>query len=84
MSAATEVRPVLDNSNAGQKRARSARRRKDTLLAYGFLAPQLVGLVVFMIGPLIFAVILAFSNWDGFGTRSFAGFANFTWVFTDP
>jgi multiple sugar transport system permease protein len=84
VSAATEVRPVLDNSNAGQKRARSARRRKDTLLAYGFLAPQLVGLVVFMIGPLIFAVILAFSNWDGFGTRSFAGFANFAWVFTDP
>ena len=37
-----------------------------------------------MLGPLIFALILAFSNWDGFGTRSFVGFANFQWVFTDP
>ncbi len=53
-------------------------------MAYAFLAPQLVGLVVFMVGPLVFAFILAFSNWDGFGTRSFAGMSNFAWVFTDP
>lgn len=37
-----------------------------------------------MLFPLGFAVVLAFSNWDGFGTRSFAGFSNFAWVFTDP
>jgi len=61
-----------------------AARRRESLTALGFLAPQLVGLAVFMLGPLIFALILAFSNWDGFGTRSFAGFANFQWVFTDP
>lgn len=61
-----------------------AARRKESLTALVFLTPQLVGLVVFMLGPLIFALILAFSNWDGFGTRSFAGFANFQWVFTDP
>ena len=83
-TSATEVRPAVDTSPAGHKRALSSRHRKDTLLAYGFLAPQLVGLVVFMIGPLVFAVVLAFSNWDGFGTRSFAGFSNFAWVFTDP
>ena len=65
-------------------RALRQRHRRDTGTALVFLAPQLVGLVVFMLGPLIFAVILAFSNWDGFGTRSFAGLANFTWVFTDP
>ena len=29
---------------AGHKRALSSRRRKDALLAYGFLAPQLIGL----------------------------------------
>ena len=59
-------------------------RRKDTVTAYLFLGPQLIGLVVFMLGPLFFAVILAFSNWDGFGNRSFAGFDNFRTVFTDP
>lgn len=84
MTTSTEVRPATDSSPAEHKRALSSRHRKDALLAYGFLAPQLIGLAVFMVGPLIFAVVLAFSNWDGFGTRSFAGLANFQWVFTDP
>jgi multiple sugar transport system permease protein len=65
-------------------RALKRRHRKDAGAAYVFLAPQLVGLVAFMLGPLIFAIVLAFSNWDGFGNRSFAGLANFQWVFTDP
>jgi multiple sugar transport system permease protein len=65
-------------------RALKRRHRKDAGTAYVFLAPQLVGLIAFMLGPLIFAIVLAFSNWDGFGTRSFAGLANFQWVFTDP
>ena len=69
---------------AGHKRALSGRHRTEALFGYGFLGPQLIGLLVFMLGPLIFAVVLAFSNWDGFGTRSFAGLANFQWVFTDP
>jgi multiple sugar transport system permease protein len=58
-------------------------RRKEWLSAYLFLAPQLIGLILFMLGPLIFAVVLAFSNWDGFGNRSFAGFDNFVTVFTE-
>jgi multiple sugar transport system permease protein len=41
-------------------------------------------MVVFLLGPLVFAFVLAFANWDGFGTRSFAGMDNFVWVFTDP
>lgn len=84
MATATEARPETDATPAGHKRALGSRHRKDALMGYAFLAPQLIGLAVFMIGPLIFAVVLAFSNWDGFGTRSWAGFANFAWVFSDP
>ena len=73
-------KPTEFAPSPGQKKA----RRNESLLAAGFLAPQLVGLVVFMLGPLIFAVILAFSSWSGFGDRSFVGLANFQWVFTDP
>lgn len=62
----------------------AARRRKDAMFGYAFLAPQLIGLLAFMVGPLVFAFILAFSNWDGFNNRSFAGFDNFQKVFTDP
>ncbi|RCK71003.1 sugar ABC transporter permease [Desertihabitans brevis] len=62
------------------------RRRKghDNLQALGFLAPQLIGLVVFMVGPLVFAIVLSLSNWSGFGNRSWAGFDNFAYVLTDP
>jgi multiple sugar transport system permease protein len=56
----------------------------ENAFAYAFLAPQLIGLIVFMLGPLAFAIVLSFSNWDGFGTRSFAGFDNFVAVFSDP
>jgi multiple sugar transport system permease protein len=56
----------------------------ENLFAYLFLAPQLIGLVVFMLGPLVFAIILSLSNWDGFGNRSFAGFGNFAAVVSDP
>ena len=40
-------------------------------------------LLLFMLGPLVFAVVLAFLNWDGFGNVSFAGFKNFTTVFAN-
>jgi multiple sugar transport system permease protein len=55
----------------------------DNAFAFAFLSPQLLGLIVFMLGPLVFAIILAFSNWDGFGTRSFAGINNFITVLKD-
>ena len=66
------------------KKALDRRHRQDNLYAYGFLAPQLLGLVLFMLGPLIIAVVYAFSNYDGFNPMSFAGLDNFAWVFTDP
>ncbi|HYP46429.1 MAG TPA: sugar ABC transporter permease [Propionibacteriaceae bacterium] len=61
-----------------------AARRKETLQGLAFLAPQLVGLLVFMVGPLVFAFFLAFVNWDGFGEMTSAGLSNFSFVFTDP
>lgn len=85
MSSATDTR-VATTGSGGGSHAEAARQRRfrEGALAYGFLAPQLIGLLVFMIGPLIFAVVLAFLNWDGFGNKSFAGLSNFAWVFTDP
>jgi multiple sugar transport system permease protein len=53
------------------------KRRTEALWGYAFLTPQLIGLIVFMLGPLIFALILSFSSWDGFGSRTFVGLQNF-------
>ena len=65
-------------------KALKGRHRQDALFAYGFLAPQLFGLLLFMVGPLIMALVYAFSNYDGFNAITFAGLDNFVWVFTDP
>ena len=83
MAAATKEGARSTSAPPQKKSTRSA-KQKDTLFAYGFLGPQLVGMLVFLLGPLIFAFILAFLNWDGFGTRSFAGLDNFVWVFSEP
>jgi multiple sugar transport system permease protein len=60
------------------------KRRTEALWGFAFLTPQLVGLVVFMLGPLIFALVLSFSSWDGFGSRTFVGLQNFIGVWKNP
>lgn len=76
-SAGSPAGPLRDTPNMKKK------QRQDNLWALAFLSPQLIGLVVFMLGPLVFAVILGFSSWDGFGSRSFVGFDNFIGVLKD-
>jgi multiple sugar transport system permease protein len=63
--------------------AMKKKQRQDVGWALAFLSPQLIGLIVFMLGPLVFAIILGFSSWDGFGSRSFVGFDNFIGVLKD-
>lgn len=83
MSTLTAV-PAPARATEPPARGPSRRRRKDTIAALVFLSPQLVGLAAFMVGPLVFALVLAFSDWDGFGAATFAGFANFTEVLSNP
>lgn len=59
-------------------------RKNNTLWGYFFLAPQLLGLVAFALIPLGFSIVLSFMNWDGFGTKSFAGMGNFIDQFQNP
>jgi multiple sugar transport system permease protein len=63
--------------------AMKKKQRQDLGWALAFLSPQLIGLIVFMLGPLVFAIVLGFSSWDGFGSRSFVGFDNFIGVLQD-
>jgi multiple sugar transport system permease protein len=77
--AAREAVPEYGRATPAMKR----KHRRDALVALGFLSPQLVGLLAFMLGPLIFAFVLAFSSWDGFGSRSFVGLDNFIGVLQD-
>ncbi len=41
-----------------------SKQRRDTLVGLGFLAPNILGFLTFTLGPLVFSLFLAFTNWD--------------------
>lgn len=56
-------------------------RRKEITAAYLFIAPQIIGLTLFVLVPLIFAVVLCFCSWDFMNAPQFVGGRNFWNVF---
>lgn len=61
----------------------SRRRRIEALWAYFFIAPSLLGLLIFTIGPIIAAFGLTFYAWDFLTPPRFAGLANFERLLND-
>ncbi|QBD78698.1 sugar ABC transporter permease [Ktedonosporobacter rubrisoli] len=61
-----------------------ARERREWIAAYLFLAPDALGLLVFVGIPMIYALALGFFDVDGFGNFSFAGLMNYSKMFSDP
>ncbi|MFD5162887.1 carbohydrate ABC transporter permease [Streptomyces hawaiiensis] len=61
----------------------SARDRGTRLLATLFLAPTIVGIVVFTVVPIVGSVILSLFHWNVIDSPSYAGLANYGEVFSD-
>ncbi|GAA2766885.1 sugar ABC transporter permease [Streptomyces paradoxus] len=61
----------------------SARDRGTRLLATLFLAPTIVGIVVFTIVPIAGSVILSLFHWNVIDSPSYAGLSNYGEVFGD-
>lgn len=72
---------VSRKARRGILRTRSQRR--DALWGLFFIGPQLLGLLVFSLVPVIYAFILSVMQWDGLGDREFIGLENFRDQFTD-
>jgi multiple sugar transport system permease protein len=71
--------------------SRSATRRRNRLdvkegrTAFFFLLPSLIGVILFLVLPIIASVVLSFTNWKLLGQPAFVGFANYVRLFTaDP
>ena len=63
-SAATSARPLA---------AKASLNREETLWAYVFLAPWIIGLIFFILGPMLFSLVLSFFNYTLGGDYTFAG-----------
>lgn len=60
-------------------------KRKGTLTFYLLISPWLIGLVAFILGPIIASLVLSFFQWDLISPARFIGFRNFREMFTiDP
>ena len=70
-------------SQANSRRKMSALEKRNTLIAYSFLAPNFIGFVIFTLIPVIFSFALAFMDWGGGANITFVGLDNFRYIFKD-
>src|SRR5437763_16767557 len=52
--------------------------------AYLFLAPNFLGVLVFIAFPVFFALYMSFQDWNGVTPPRFVGLGNFHDLFADP
>ena len=74
---------MTENMPVAAKKRHMSLQRKNTLIAYSFLAPNFLGFLIITMLPVVFSIVLAFLNWNG-GTIdkiSWAGLTNFQTIF---
>ncbi|HMN29433.1 MAG TPA: sugar ABC transporter permease [Caldilineaceae bacterium] len=64
------------------RRGRFGRRPREPLARYLFLLPWLLGLVLFVIGPMVASAYFSFTNYDVVNTPKFVGLKNYQDIFT--
>ncbi len=74
----SQVNPAVP---AAKRKNRKALR--SNLVAYSFIAPNFIGFCVITLVPMVFAIALAFCNWDGVHEIEFIGLQNFAKLLTD-
>jgi multiple sugar transport system permease protein len=65
-------------------RRRSGALREEAVWGWLLQLPVLVGLVVFVAGPLVVSLALTFTNWEMLRPATFAGLDNFRTLVDDP
>ncbi|WP_260855744.1 carbohydrate ABC transporter permease [Curtobacterium sp. 9128] len=67
-----------------RKGASTTRRRRRSRVAYLYILPAFVVFAVFLGVPFLQSIQYSFYNWDGLSAATWAGFANYADVVTDP
>ena len=76
---------ALDTSQARPKRGFWTMARRDAATGYLFIAPQLIGIIVFVLVPLVLVFWYSLHEWNVLaGSFRFTGTANYERLFSDP
>lgn len=59
------------------------RQRAESRVAYWFVSPFLIGLVLFTLGPMVLSVLMSFADWDVIMPARFRGLENYQEAFSD-
>ncbi len=67
----------------GKKKLLHQLRREESLAAYLFVSPWLLGLLLLTAGPILASIVYSFCRYDVLHTAEFVGFENYARLFTD-
>lgn len=74
---------AIDRAHRNAVAAPKPRISRETLVAWVFISPWVIGFVVFLLGPLIASLVLSFYRWDLIGSPRFIGLENYRELFGD-
>ncbi len=82
--ASVEMNALWRERLGGKRWAGLESRHREWIAAYLFVAPDALGLAVFVGIPMILALTMGFFDVNGFGQFSFVGLANYRHMLADP
>lgn len=71
------------NTAVAPPKRKSRKALRNNLVAYSFIAPNFIGFCIITLVPMVFAIALAFCNWDGVHEIEFVGLENFIKLASD-
>lgn len=73
---------VFRKKNEKVQKRMSSLEKREGAYAYGFIAPQYIGIICFVLIPTVTILVLCFTNWDMMSPIEFTGLANFKVILT--
>jgi multiple sugar transport system permease protein len=65
------------------KKSKSRLLRREAIEGYLYIAPWLIGFLFLTLGPVVFSLIMSFSQWDMISSPKMVGFSNYVTIATD-
>lgn len=72
------------SAGTGGKAPHRSRRSRESLVGYAFLTPTLILLGLFVLLPLVGAMVISLQKTNGFGAGTFSGLDNYARLVRDP